>query len=207
MYLGIFWFQNRMDASLRPEIDILRLFAGFVTAKGSASRMLRHEPFMPSSYYQIDEVLEYLLDNCISKHAKTVPYRLAPEPLNDDFQYRSQFAESLLYMLVRRRWKQHVKYLWPFYTRIAKEDFIIENSDDFFSWRCKNVRSITQQVKRKADWGDLLKFAEEIDIKSVPFELREDPILLLLILYVMPHRASTELISWLDYEINRIPWW
>lgn len=185
--MALYWYLRANEGGREPD-DFL---FGLIKALTQANRRGGIHP-IPDPYYRIDEVLESV-------------YGLGEKPIEDDFSGRSHCLEGLLHVYVRRNWKQHVKWLWPDVTHVGFESYTPGEPWLFFLWRDRlrsaKVRLIQPHLTQ--DWGLLCTAAAESGGATIPERAKKYPIFVLLLLIVMPHRATADVLRWVDSEMVR----
>jgi hypothetical protein len=109
-----------------------------------------------------------------------------------DFGSESYLAESLLLFLVRANRKQACRNLWPDFTRIQNQAFVLDSAWQYGLYRSDHGGNKTKIYPPTYDWKDLQADAKDDAVAMIPPALKQDPILLLLFVNIFPHRATTE---------------
>ena len=187
-WLAFFWYFRKIDATQVPDTLLQFLI--------SAICKLNHptgETFLANPYYEAEEILPYFLG-------------LTEEPPKETFRGYSHALEGLVHLFVRRNWKKDMKSLWPDVTRLASVFFEPENFCDFYRWRNKEGTVKIVIPERTQEWEKLKALSFESEGTCIPLSIKNDPILLLLFLCVYPHRMNSEIMRWLDTQMQQIPW-
>ena len=187
-FLAFFWYFRKIDGTRKPD-DLLRNLISLI-CKYNAPRRRRG---LASPYYEAEDILPHCLG-------------VAEEPLMDSFRGESYALEGLVHLYVRRNWKQTMKSLWPEFTRLASVSFKPENFCDFYRWRNENGTNMIVYPKHRQEWEEVKALSFEAEGACIPPSIKDNPILLLLFLYVYPHRMSAEMMRWLDTQMKEISW-
>ena len=119
--------------------------------------------------------------------------KLTDEPIEENFAGTSYCLEPLFQLMVRNNWKQFSKSTWPQFTRITVASFEFQNQEDFFRWRNEKGVTITKVIKPKQYWKNYLKKSKNYNQANIPASIKDEPILMLLILIVYPFRISSDI--------------
>lgn len=186
LLLAFYWFWRKRDPT--PAIDhfLSALISGICRANGPESNP---RAAIPSPYYSESDVLAARLG-------------LAEKPIEEDFRKHSYCLESLVHLFVRLNWKAEVGFLWPSITHIWFTRFAPEAKWQFFQWRVRNGLNWHVALRCPQDWSELRVEAAECDGASIPTVIRDDPVLLALILCVLPHRLTADVARWLDTRLE-----
>lgn len=188
-FLAYFWYLRNSHADLEPEYFLIGLLNTVVHA---ANRKAGDN--LPAPYFSIEDVV---------RHHLPPPLYEGDDPLGEERNPRaSYFAESLLHLAVRCNWKQHCKGIWPEYSKIASLYFVPKRRWQFALWRAFEGENRTVLPPLTKDWGSLHEDALERGGKNIPPSLRNYPILLLLLIIMFPHRATPEVVRYLDAAIT-----
>jgi len=195
--LSIFWYFTKVNATSKPEVLLINIMNFILHANKEGYHGV------PSPYYEISDLLPYIIDSqirsCINHN-----FRMSDKPFDDDFRGRSYLLEGMFHLIVKRRWKQYARFIWPQYTRIANVSFEYEKPWHFFRWRNKTGIERTKFPLHTKDWAALKNESLESEGNMLPATIKKFPILVLLFTIVYPHRLSAGIIRWLDKQINQI---
>jgi hypothetical protein len=185
-HLAHFWYWSRTSGSGDPDLLIrdLLYYVCSHNKRGSESPLA-------SPYYSYEEIRERAPG-------------LGATPITDAFAGRSATASALLHLLVRKNMKQSAKTIWPEYSRLMSEENIPRPKWHFYRWRNRTSglnRWIYSPLTKQ--WSDLLTEAYEVSGRELPRLIREQPVLLLLLLCVYPHRLTAGVTRWLDSKLGK----
>lgn len=185
--LAYFWHLSKTDVTPRSDFLLAHLIKQITTLNKPSG-----DKFLASPYYEAEDILPYITG-------------IADKPLRDSFRGNSYALEGLVHLFVRRNWKQNMKALWPSVTRLSFASFEPAEKWHFFRWRNPG-EGIEKRVftPRHQMWDELKEKAFESEGESIPETIKSDPILLLLFLFVYPHRMNADIMRWLDTQLNAI---
>ncbi|MEN6458191.1 MAG: hypothetical protein ABFC63_04620 [Thermoguttaceae bacterium] len=185
LLLAFYWFWRKVDAT--PSIDSLlsMLISGICEANG---HQCPPDNALPNPYYSESEVLAARLG-------------ISDEPIEEDFRKHSYTLESIVHLFARLNWKMQMTTLWPSITHVWFNRFEPAAKWQFFLWRAAEGTHWDVAPRYPKQWSELRAEAEECNGNSVPEVVRNDPILLALILCVCPHRLTADVARWLDTQL------
>lgn len=184
LLLAFYWFWRQVDAT--PSIDGLlsTLISAICEMNGPRATP---QNALPNPYYSESEVLAARLG-------------IGEEPIEEDFRKHSYSLESLVHLFVRLNWKTQMMLLWPSITHVWFNRFEPAAKWQFFLWRTDEGTHFDVAPHYPKQWTELRAEASESEGSSVPEVIRDDPILLALILCACPHRLTAEVARWLDTQ-------
>lgn len=185
-FLALFWYMCKIDASKEPELFLHSLIASICKKNGSTG----DDP-LASPYYAAEDILPHI-------------HGFAEEPLMDSFNGLSYSLEGLVHIYVRRNRMQAMTSLWPNVTRLMYQSFEPENLCDFYRWRNEEGKNRTESPTLTEEWEGLRALASDSDGERIPPAIKKLPILVLLFLFVYPHRMNAEILRWLDAQMEQI---
>jgi hypothetical protein len=188
LLLAFYWFWRKVDAT--PAIDHLlsALISGICEANGPQSPP---DNALPNPYYSELEVLAARLG-------------IAEEPIEEDFRKHSYTLESIVHLFARLNWKMQMTMLWPSITHVWFNRFEPAAKWQCFLWRTNEGTHWDVAPRYPKQWSELRAEAEECDGNSVPGVIRDNPILLALILCMCPHRLTADVARWLDTQLAEV---
>ena len=186
-FLAFLWYFRKINATMGPTISLYHLISAICHRNGPNSRT-----FLANPYYEAEDILPHLLG-------------VAEEPLEETFTGSSYTLKGIVHLFVRRNWKQTMKGLWPSVSKLASVSFKPENPWDFYRWRNKDGKRWDVFPKPMQDWEELKALSFESEGSGIPPTIKDDPILLLLFLWVYPYRMNAEIMRWLDTQMQEIP--
>lgn len=196
-FLSVYWYFRKIDATRRPDALLTMLIEDICKTKNSDTPYI-----LPSPYVEAKDFLPYMIDNEISSFLPNAK-KLAKEPLKETYKTDSHFLEGLVNLIVRRNWKQTVRFLWYKVTFISFLSLRYAEPYHFLKWR--NDRSGTLVVKQpihRKNW-DLLKVESmESEGSILPNELQKYPVFVLLYCVVNPPRMDSSIIRWMDSKFK-----
>lgn len=178
--LAFHWYYKTVEATRRPDFllrDLIKLMCSANKPRGKGR--------LANPYYGAEEVVSHIEG-------------IAKNPIEESFAGYSYTLESLLHIFVRRNFKQEVKYLWPDFTKLMKVELILNRKWHFFLRRSKSGTQKVSSPNPTQDWNKLRDSALESEGKCIPNLLINEPIILLLILWIYPHRVNSQIVRWLD---------
>lgn len=129
---------------------------------------------------------------------------VSDEPIDEDFRRHSYTLESLVHLFTRLNWKVAMTELWPSITHLWFNRFEPAAKWQYFLWRANEGTHWDVAPRYPKQWTELRAEAEECDGNSVPEVIKDDPILLALILCVCPHRLTADVARWLDSQLAQV---
>src|SRR3990167_8021606 len=185
--LAYYWYLRKIDSTKLPDSIIGDLISRICTLNHP-----RKGVGLANPYYEFTDILSY-------------NYNLAEQPLEDTFRGNSYMLEGLVHLLVRRNWKQKMKLLWPDVTRLSISTYLPDKKWHFYRWKNERKGILkTQLPKHRQHWDDLKALAYESKGSCIPRTIKNYPVLAILLIIVYPHRMNSEVIRWLDTELERI---
>ena len=116
----------------------------------------------------------------------------------ENFQGRSYFLEGIVQLLTRWGWRGILNELWPQITRITYTEYKTIQPWEFCLWHTETGELIIHQPKFPQSWLALQEESAKIDLSYIPKVFKKTPTLLLLFSIVYPHRATKDVIKFLD---------
>lgn len=185
--LAYYWTRKLVSASAEAETTVLsRLVEGVAKPPG-----------LPSPYYGAEDVIRHRLHAYLPWFEDPLDY--------DDVGTFSYTLEPLLHLLVRANRKAECQSIWP---DVSRRRFIWTEQAEI--WRFPLFRDEGRTYANRAppltkEWTQLVEEARDVSSPSVPPVFLGDPLLLLMMAIVMPHRASPSVIRWLGWRLD--PTW
>jgi hypothetical protein len=121
-----------------------------------------------------------------------------------NFGHSAHFAEPLLILAVRAGLKELCQAVWPLYTKLVHQSFEVEEPWQYCLVRAERGVNHSVVPVSARQWADLQAAAAEIATPKVPDALRADPLLLLLFTIIAPHRATPDVVRYLDWCFNDV---
>jgi hypothetical protein len=120
---------------------------------------------------------------------------------SDKFRRRAWFARAILFMLAKRNCKQTCKQLWPLFSQALHEDPSLP-SDTFFDTLLSRQGKMHTYTFHRKDWTELV--SEAVDDREGAFLEQFAALSWLLAAYIaiVPYRAWTDVVMWLDAQLN-----
>lgn len=179
--LAYYWCRKLGSDQDEAEITVLARLVESV-AKG-----------LPSPYYDVEDVIRHRLQAFLPWLEDPIEY--------DDVGSYSYTLEPLFHLLVRTTRKEECQRLWP---EISRRRFIWTVQSD--AWRFPLFRDSGRIYGNRAppltkDWSQLEQEARDTSLSEVPAALHEDPLLMLMLAIVMPHRATPAVIRRLGWQL------
>lgn len=106
--------------------------------------------------------------------------------------------ESLLHLLALRMRRQALKVRWHEITHVEMASFRPKRVIDTLTWHCNAGEEIERLPGKPQSWRELSARARKIDLSTLPNILQEDKEFALMFILAYPHRASIDLIKYLD---------
>lgn len=199
-FLAFFWYFRKIDATPKPDALIRCLISSICKRNHPTG-----ETFLANPYYEAEGILPYLLVPILGSVGEPLEDIFTDKSYAADFFTGKSYAlEGLVYLFARRNWKQTMKRLWPYITRLELVSFDPENFSYFYRWRSEKGTNKIVYPKHTQDWEELKALSFESEGACIPPTIKNDPILLLLFLCVYPHRMNAEIIRWLDTQMKDI---
>ena len=152
-------------------------------------------PKLPSPYDSADEAI-----------AKILRRRFDSEKQMELRASASYTLESLVTIITRRLWKNHLAGLWTHISHISLARVVPEKPDYLFLWRWEHKRRTEQS--RSYDipqsWQQLLREARRSEDYHLPTAIKEQFDFSLLFLLCYPHRLNTALVKHLENKVQSL---
>ena len=199
-FLAFFWYFRKIDATPDPDALIRRMILAICKFNHPTG-----ETFLANPYYEADGILPCLLAPIFGSVGEPLEDIFTSKLYASDiFTGKSYALEGLVYLFVRRNWKQTMKGLWPDITRLEFISFEPENFSNFYRWQSEKGTNKVVYPKHTQDWEELRELSFESEGACIPPTIKNDPIFVLLFLCVYPHRMNAEIIRWLDTQMENI---
>lgn len=143
-----------------------------------------------SPYYDVQTIID-------------MRFGLLEEPIDESFSYRSFVVASLISLLARYNGRKELEGYWKELTHIAQNDFTPNETWQHFLWRCDKGKNKSVFPKQTQSWAELVKEANTIDFKQIPWTIQKHPYFLPFFLLVYPHRISSNYIKFFDGIVNK----
>lgn len=78
------------------------------------------------------------------------------------------------------------------------EEFLPDNTEDYYLWRNEKGESRTTTQKKEQSWTELEKEAKDLDMKLLPPTMKKFPAFLPFFLSMFPFRANPLLLGFVD---------
>lgn len=145
---------------------------------------------LPSPYYDVTTLIR-------------ARFNQLDEPIEESFRCRSSLIKPLIDLLVRYNRRDELEGLWREVTYISQEKFVPYEKWQHFLWRCDKGqgKKMSEFPKQTQSWKELVDDASLIDYDLIPEALQRHHYFLPLFLLVYPHRATDNLIKFLDYIV------
>ena len=184
-FLAVFWAKEKLFATRQNESELMSVMNTLIKSSQTGSNI--------SSYYRLEDAIECRYSSYLGR---------AWHQINrENRRNMSQFSYVINLMLVRRNWKQTVKYFWPELTRVMRQNTILNNPSEFGLFRSNSARELHEITNLPKSWNDL---TIESSVKSdffVPNFLKRDPVLIILLILFFPHRANEQIVLGLDQTL------
>lgn len=184
-FLSLFWAKENFDASRECDIEMVSVLNALIN-------MASYGPNV-SSYYSLEEETLFHYRDYLGRGWHHIE---ADERIG-----MSQFAYVCTLLLVKRNWKKTAKNHWSEITHIVRQETILDNLVEFPFFRSSNAREITKLVQIPRTWDELVEEASRPVEVELPFLLKKNTFLVALFLIFMPHRATEDIVLWLDREL------
>lgn len=186
--IGCFWARSRtIKAVGTGELDLARLLQALQSANCPNG-----DDALPQPYYAWPDVwaLRYGL-----QHATETSI------FEDNSRGHLRFGRAIMFMLAKRNRKDCCVELWPDFTRLVHEEPELP-SECFFSAVLSDDGSLRSIQLREGVWDELVAEAEAAG--SAPFLDKFQALAWLIAAYVslVPYRAWTNVLMWLDDQLN-----
>lgn len=184
-FLSVFWAKENFSADRECDIEMMSVLNALIN-------MASYGPNV-SSYYSLEEETLFNYRDYLGKGWHHIE--------SDERIGMSQFAYACALLLVKRNWKRTVKNFWSELTHIVRQETILDDSAQFSFFRSSNAREISKLVQIPKTWDELVEEASRPVEVNLPFLLKQNAILVALFLIFMPHRATEDIVLWLDREL------
>jgi hypothetical protein len=185
--IGRYWAFRRLDATARPDGALMALLKALTFAAR------RNPEGVPAPYYSFEE--------CLFVHSSGL-LGIESDVADDGAKGRAWFALPLMYMLAKRNWKQTCKNLWAGFSKLLHETTKLPHVDFFDASLSDDARVQTIQLY-SGEWANLVSEAVSIGAKAFPEEITDRAWLLSAYVAIVPYRASTSVLMWLDAQLSR----
>ena len=183
--LSLYWYASRRDST---SINLLVNIVETITV-ASLDENLKG---CPSPYYDCETSLTHTM----------IPDE---SEIEDDFRTTSFALNPLYQLIVRERWKQKARFLWPQVSHIATKEFRPKCGWHAYRWDNGMQGALHETFPPvRQTWPELMRLADECEGKQVPSRLKTDPVLALLFLITYPHRISASFVRWLDTQLRTL---
>jgi hypothetical protein len=182
--LAHYWCTSRRSPYRKTESILTSLLGAIVEAQ-----LGREGSPLASPYYGISDVVRHRLMTMLGT---------LDDPFEDEsFANASYCAEGLIHLMVRANLKQDCKTLWSDYTRLNHRWFEVSEPWQFCTLSSANGLNVNKVVPNAGQWTSLQVEASRCETPKVPARLRADPVLLLMLVIVMPQRATPDVVRFL----------
>lgn len=140
---------------------------------------------IPDPYHSLQEVV-------------TNTYGISDTLKREAFYGRSYILKGLIELLARHGWRGVIAELWPEITRMQFATFRPDSTADFCRLNNDDGNLIVQMPKMPQSWKELHDAATSVDDTYIPTAFKNDPVLLLLFVFVYPHRLTNDVMKLID---------
>jgi hypothetical protein len=186
-FLAVFWAKNSYSGGYQSDVEMMNVIRTLI--KGARTSNLI------SSYYEIGAAIEARFKQYLGHAWHEID--------RDERHNLSQFAFVLVCLLAKRNWKISVKSFWPDITRIARQQTTVTEISEFGLYRSDKSIEETSLIETPMTWAELTARLGETPRPNLPKMLLEDKPLCLLLLVLLPYRATEDVVLWLDRALNR----
>jgi hypothetical protein len=190
-FLACFWAKDAYEADLQADGQLISVLRGAIKLSEAGE--------LYSSYYSLEEVIRHRFRQYLGVQFTSLSLYSAKR--------LSQFIRPLTLLLVRRNWKQHVKAAWPDVTHIAQVETWISDPSEFGLPRATSATEKNRFPEIPMTWSGLVDCAKNDAVPALPQLLRDDPLMVLLIVQMLPYRATEAVILWLDRRLSGGTWY
>jgi hypothetical protein len=189
--LAHYWYLSRTDPSWASEGQL----ASLLTAVISLNSTEPHQEF-PTPYSSFEEVMRHRLAALLGT---------GDDPLRDEtVRGTSYFAESLIHLLVRANLKQTAKGLWGPFSKLGLMRFDPTQTWQYCLFRTDDGQERMVQSPATKAWSALVDEARDCRVTNVPPSLLSEKFILLLFTFLMPHRATPEVVRFLGRQFGTV---
>ena len=182
-----YWADCRVRAGVVSEY----VFAATLRRLLEASQGEGRQPGLPSPYYGFE-----------SQWASQagIPFLTEDAIETDSFLRRVWFGRAMLFMLAKRNFKQSCKSLWPQFSRSIHEEPDLP-SGSFYDARLTRDGQMKEFTFHRREWKDLVEEAVSSEASFLD-KVGAPPWLIAAYIYIVPYRAWTNVLMWLDRVLN-----
>jgi len=175
------WLRGDEELAVKIAADLI----GFIARENHPNRRLG----VPSPYYEPSRLLAIQFGEDFFDHRQT-------------FVGRSFTMQWFVEFVARRGRKRLLKTLWADITHITKACFVPDELRDFYFWSVKKGTEVARQWGRPQRWEALV---EQSNLNDLPRLLlvEQFPDLVLPFLLVYPHRATAELMRFVERRASQ----
>ena len=150
---------------------------------------------LASPYYSFEDVLRHTARDFLKPHE---------DPLErESFKSTTFFAYPLFEILAARGIKDACKAIWPDLTRLNHKQFNVESPWQYCLWRTDAGMEETKQLPLTQEWSAVYAQSLSTVCDEVPAALKAQPLVLMLFVILVPHRATPNVVRFLNREIQR----
>lgn len=120
---------------------------------------------------------------------------------------QSYSLESLVLILARRLWRQHLGTMWREISYAALSTYIPDSPGTLWRWHNDDGVVEHRYTKNPTRWADLQQRVEELDTRLLPTFADRYPHFLLLFVLVAPHRLNPTTALFLDKTHWNVAGW
>ncbi len=183
--LLFYWFWRKVD----PKADaILFRIANTICKRNHPNAEMKEA--LPCPYWSESEALEARF--------------LTRDKIDDDFRRQSYGLEGVVQLIAKRMWKVSLRQIWPDVTRILCCHVSVDSFWEWYLWRRTTGVHCAQYFAHTKQWDELLAESNECEGLSVPNLVKEDPLMMALILCILPHRIDPSAVRWLDATMEKM---
>lgn len=199
-FLAYIWYYRITDGRMRPDGLLWEMIRTIAQRNNPRSNIP-----LPNPYYEAKDLLPYWVGSQLDEVMPDAlnNLRVSSEPLDTNFAGYSYTLIGLVYIFVKRNWKQTMKALWPSVTKVFWSSFDYEEEWHCFRWHNEEGQERVTMPKPTRRWDDLKKEAHDDSGSGFPDVIKEYPVFALLFLCVFPHRLNSSIVRWLDTVIRK----
>lgn len=161
------------------------------------TRSRRGEAGLASPYYGCNDVLHHEL-------AQVIP-GLKDPIIEREALGMSYFTGAAFDLLVRANRKDYCKRIWPPYSKIAQQEFVVAKSWMFPLFRTDDGTLKMTILPDSTSWAAACDEAASVETPLVPKALQDDREILMLLSILMPHRVTRPVVRRLAW-LFEWPW-
>jgi hypothetical protein len=202
-FLAIYWLMMSTRPTMLSDRLLFDLIDNISTMNNIRSKFVP----LPDSYCGIDEAARWRINNELDVLDLPTSFRL--QTVTDQRSLNARYSSTLLglyYLLVRRNWKQRAKLCWDRVSLTAHAQFLPDNKYDFCRWENTSGKNDNFFLIPRQKWSEVKEAARRENASNIPNILQRDPVHLLSILSVYPHRLTGEVVTWLDGALGFKSW-